>query len=76
MVRGAQGCETGLFSVLGDNETREARRQFVREVKLSMDEVGVLLFADDIPEMTECEEGLSAQLLTAATGRWDLKRLD
>ena len=65
-----------MFSVLVDNETREARRQFVREVKLSMDKVGVLLFAGDMSETTECEEGLSAQLLTAAMGRWDLKRFE
>ena len=52
--------------------TREARRQFVREVKLSTGDVGC---ADDMVLMAEPEEGLqsSLQALSEAMGRWDLK---
>ena len=55
--------------------TRGARRQFVREVKLSTGDVGVLLCADGMVVMAESEEGLqsSLQALSEAMGRWDLK---
>ena len=45
-----QGCTISpwLFNVFMDRVTREAKRQFRSEVKLSTCEVGVLLFADDM----------------------------
>ena len=39
---------------------REVRGEFVREVKLSTGDVGVLLFADDMVIMAEPEEGYRA----------------
>ena len=72
-----QGCTLSpwLFNVFVDKVTREARKEFVREVKLSTGEVGVLLFADDMVVMAESEEGLQSNLqaLSDAMGRWDLK---
>ena len=55
--------------------TRGARRELVREVKLSTGDVGVLLCADGMVVMAESEEGLqsSLQALSEAMGRWDLK---
>ena len=55
--------------------TRGARRELVREVKLSTGDVGVLLCADGMVVMVESEEGLqsSLQALSEAMGRWDLK---
>ena len=55
--------------------TREARKEFVREMKLSTGDVGVLLFADDMVFMAESEEWLysNLQVLSEAMGRWDLK---
>ena len=52
--------------------TRGARRELVREVKLSTGDVG---YADDMVLMAESEEGLqsSLQALSEAMGRWDLK---
>ena len=82
MVWGAQGsvrkgCTLSpwLFNVFVDKVTRDARREFVREVKLSTGDVGVLLFADDKVIMAESEEGLQSnlQVLNEAIGRWDLK---
>ena len=63
-----------LFNnVFVNKVTREARREFVREVKLSTGDVKVLLFADDI--LTESEEGLQSNLqvliMSEAMGRWD-----
>ena len=45
-----QGCTLSLwlFNVLMDRVTREAKRQFRSEVKLSTGDVGVLLSADDM----------------------------
>ena len=78
MVWGAQGCEAGytllpwLFNVLVDKVAMEARREFVREVKLSTGDVGVLLFADDMVIMAESEEGLQSnlQMLSDSMDRW------
>ena len=55
-----QGCTLSpwLFNVFIDSVTREARRQFLREVKLSTGDVGLLLFADDMVVMAESVEGL------------------
>ena len=55
-----QGCTLSpwLFNVLADKVTREARREFVREMKLSTGDVGVLLLADDMVIMAESEEWL------------------
>ena len=72
-----QGCTLSpwLFNVFVDKVTREARGGFVREVKLSTGEVGVLLYADDMVLMAESEEGLQSnlQVLSEAMVRWDLK---
>ena len=72
-----QGCTLSpwLFNVFVDNVTREARREFVREMKLSSGDVGVLLFADDMVIMAESKEGQQSnlQVLSEAMGRWDLK---
>ena len=59
-----QGCTPSplLFNVFVDKVTREARGGFVREVKLSTGEVGVLLYADDMVLMVEPEEGLQSNL--------------
>ena len=45
-----QGCTLSpwLFNMFMDKVTREARRQFRSEVKLSTGDIGVLLFADDM----------------------------
>ena len=50
-----QGCTLSpwLFNVFMDKVTREARRGFQSEVKLSTGDVGVLLFADDMVVMAE-----------------------
>ena len=55
--------------------TRGARRELVREVKLSTGGVGVLHCADGMVVMAESEEWLqsSLQALSEAMGRWDLK---
>ena len=55
--------------------TRGARRELVREVKLSTGDVGVLLCADGMVVMAESEVGLqsSLQALSEAMGRWDFK---
>ena len=37
-----------LFNLSIDKVMREAKRDLVRDVKLSMGDVGVLLFADDM----------------------------
>ena len=58
-----QGCTLSpwLFNVLAGKVTREARREFVREMKLSTIDVGVLLlFADDMVIMAESEGGYRA----------------
>ena len=59
-----QGCTLSpwLFidNVLVDKVTREARREFVRDMKLSTGDVGVLLFADDMVIMAESEGGYRA----------------
>ena len=57
-----QGCTLSpwLFNVLADEVTREARREFVREMMLSTGDVGVLLFADDMVIMAESEGGYRA----------------
>ena len=61
-----------LFNVLEDKVTRGARRELVREVKLSTGDVGCV---DDMVLMAESAEGLqsSLQALSEAMGRWDLK---
>ena len=43
-----QGCTLSpwLFNIFVDKVTREAREEFVREMKLSTGEVGVLLYAN------------------------------
>ena len=55
--------------------TREAKRQFRSEVKLSTGDVGVLLFADDMVVMAELIEGLQSnlQVLSDVLSRWKLK---
>ena len=64
MVWGAQGVRQGCtispwsFNVLADKVTREAKREFVREMKLSTGDVGVLHFADDMVIMAESEKWL------------------
>ena len=72
-----QGCTLSpwLFNVFVDKVTREARGGFVREVKLSTGEVGVLPYADDMVLMAESEEGLQSnlQVVSEAMVRWDLK---
>lgn len=53
----------------------EARREFMRELKVSTGDVGVLLFADDMGIMAESEEGLRSNLqaLSEVMDRWDLE---
>ena len=72
-----QGCTLSpwLFNVFMDKVTREARRQFWSEVKLSTGDVGVLLFADDMVDMAESVEGLQSnfQVLSDVLSRWELK---
>ena len=71
-----QGCTLSpwLFNVFVDKVTKEARREFVREVKLSTGDVGMLFFADGMVIMAESEEGLqSNQALSETMDRWDLK---
>ena len=55
--------------------TREAKRQFQSEVKLSTDDVVVLLFADDMVVMAESVEGLQSnlQVFSDVLSRWELK---
>ena len=55
-----QGCTPcpWLFNVFMNRVTREAKRQFQSEVRLSTGNVGVLLFADDMVVMSESVEGL------------------
>ena len=55
MVLGVLGREAWLhtitiwlLNVFVDKVTREAREEFVREVRLCTSEVGVLLYADDM----------------------------
>ena len=65
MHRGVrQGCilSMWLFNVFMDRVTREAKRQFRSEVKLSTVDVGVLFFADDMVVMAESIEGLQSNL--------------
>ena len=59
---------------LWDRVTREAKRQFRSEVKLSTGDVGVLLFADDMVVMAESVEGLQSnlQVLSDVLSRWEL----
>ena len=72
-----QGCTLSpwLFNVFIDRVTREARRHFRSEVKLSTGDVGVLLFADDMVVMAESVEGLQSnlQVLSDVLNRWELK---
>ena len=72
-----QGCTLSpwLFNVFMDKVTREARRGFQSEVKLSTGDVGVLLFADDMIVMAESVEGLQSNLkvLSDVLSRWELK---
>ena len=72
-----QGCTLSpwLFNVFIDRVTREAKRQFRSEVKLSTGDVGVLLFADDMVVMAESAEGLQSnlQVLSDILSRWELK---
>ena len=73
-----QGCTLlpWLFNVFVDKVAiREARREFVRELKVSTGDVGVLLFADDMGIMAESEEGLRSNLqaLSEVMDRWDLE---
>ena len=51
-----------LCNVFVNKVTREARGGFVREVKLSTGEVGVLLYADNMVLMAESEERLQSNL--------------
>ena len=64
-----------LFNVFIDSVTREARRQFLREVKLSTGDVGLLLFADDMVVMAESVEGLqhNLQVMSDVLSRWELR---
>ena len=72
-----QGCTLSpwLFNVFIDSVTREARRQFLREVKLSTGDVGLLLFADDMVVMAESVEGLqhNLQVMSDVLSRWELR---
>ena len=72
-----QGCTLSpwLFNVFMDRVTREAKRQFLSEVKLSTGDVGVLLFADDMVVMAESTEGLqhNLQVISDVLSRWELK---
>ena len=71
-----QGCTLSpwLFNVFLDRMTREAKRQFRSEVKLSTGDVGVLLFADDMVVMAKSAEGLQNNLqdlvLSDILSRW------
>ena len=56
-VKSAVQKKKVLYNVFIDSVTREARRQFLREVKLSTGDVGLLLFADDMVVMAESVEG-------------------
>ncbi len=72
-----QGCTLSpwLFYVFIDNVVREARRECIREVVLSTDTVGLLMFADDMVMMAETEEALqhNVEAMNEALVRWDLK---
>ena len=72
-----QGCTLSpwLFNVFMDRVTREAKRLFRSEVKLSTGDVGVLLFADDIVVMAESAEGLqhNLQVMSDVLSKWELK---
>ena len=54
---------------------KEARRECVREVTLSTDTLGILMFADDVVMMAETKEALqhNAEAMNEALIRWDLK---
>ena len=58
-----------------DRVTREAKRQFQSEVRLSTGNVGVLLFADDIVVTAESVEELqhNMQVMSGALSKWKLK---
>ena len=72
-----QGCTLSpwLFNVFMDRVTREAKRLFRSEVKLSTGDVGVLLFADDMVVMAESAEGLqhNLQVMSDVLSKWELK---
>ena len=74
-VRQGYTLSPRLFNVFIDRVTREAKRQFQSEVKLSTGDVGVLLFADDMVVMAESVEGLQSnlQVLSDVLSRWELK---
>ena len=48
--------QTNVVAHLREKVTREARREFMREVKLSTGDVEVLLFADDMVIMAESDD--------------------
>ena len=72
-----QGCTLSpwLFNVFTDRVTREAKRQFQSEVRLSTGNVGVLLSADDIVGMSELVEGLqhNMQVMSNVLSKWQLE---
>ena len=70
-VRQGYTLSPRLFNVFIDRVTREAKRQFQSEVKLSTGDVGVLVFADDMVVMAE---GLQTnlQVLSNVLSRWEL----
>ena len=48
--------------MLIDSVMRKVKRQFLREVKLSTGDIGLLLFADDMAVIAESVEGLQHNL--------------
>ena len=72
-----QGCTLSpwLLYVFMDRVTREAKRQFQSEVRLSTGNVGVLLFADNMGIMSESVEGLqhNMQVMSDMLNKWELK---
>ena len=72
-----QGCTLSpwLFNVFVDEVVKEARRDFVSEVKLITRGVEVLMFTDDMVLMVESAKGLENNLgvMSEALRRWELK---
>ena len=58
-----QGCTLlpWLFNVLCDSVVREARKEWAREMTLSTDTIGILLFANDMVMMAERKEALQSE---------------
>ena len=72
-----QGCTLSpwLFNLFLDRVVKEAKREGVEQVTLSLGTIGVLLFADDMVMMAETREALqhNVEAMNEALMKWDLK---